>query len=82
MVIVLTDLIKKGYSADNQSDIDSAYKCVSCKPGYKPLYDDKKFINQCILVENCLEVQFNGCKWCNENFSFYYSLNHKSAFYD
>ena len=82
MVIVLTDLLNKGYDNNGQSEVDSGYKCIACKAGYKPSFDDKKFVNQCTLISNCEETMFNGCKKCASGYSFLYSLNHKATFYN
>lgn len=61
IVLSLSEMNNKGY-INGQLEEDSAYRCASCKPGFKPDYDNKKFINDCVEITNCLVKDFNRCK--------------------
>lgn len=80
IVIVVSELRNKGY-VNGQSEDNSAFKCVSCKAGFKPEYENKKFISNCIEIPNCAEKDFNQCRKCNDGYVFYYSMNHRAVFY-
>ena len=52
------------------------YKCISCKPGYKPTFDaDGINITTCTLIPNCdisndsTNTWMNMCETCKPNFS-------------
>lgn len=65
MLMFVPDMNNQGY-IDNVADTLSNVFCVACEPGYRATIDANGWVLSCTLIENCLEVQFNGCKKCKD----------------
>ena len=70
-----------GY-VDGTVDDLSGVICVSCKPGYKAVFNNIGAVESCTLINNCTEPSFNGCRVCADGYAIGYDNTLKTIAYD
>ena len=59
---------------------DLLHKCIACKPGFTPIYNNKGYVKRCIKIDNCDtsdidNLIFNTCNKCKKNYVFRFQDN-------